>query len=155
METENDDEVVWLPLPAVAVSVPLVVPGLIKTLAVHVALETIIAAVPLIVALDRVERSKPVPVIVTKVPTGPLVGLIEILGVPDVHELLAVVDGESFGAELFPDLDQAPARSSPVSTKLWISVIFAFMSWLPAPLTCPVKLYVGAFRRKGLSVAQD
>lgn len=118
---------------------PLVVPGMTKMRAEHVALETMIVEVPLIVALDRVERSKPVPVIVTKVPTGPLVGLMEILGFPDVHEVLAVVVDESFGAELFPDLEQAPTRRSAARTKLLVGVIFACMSSLRAPPTCPVK----------------
>ena len=64
----------------VAATCPVVVPGIIKTFAVLVELEIRIAVVPFTVMLLRVDKSKLVPVIVSKVPTGPLVGFTEMLG---------------------------------------------------------------------------
>ena len=69
-----------VPVPVVATTCPVVEPGMTSARVVSAALDIIIAEVPLIVTFVVFERSKFVAVIVKSVPTGPLVGLIEMLG---------------------------------------------------------------------------
>ena len=89
-----------MPLPVTTVTAPLVVPGITKAVVIPVVFATMIATVPFIVTLVAPERSKLLPVTVNSVPTGPLVGLNEILG-----EAVAAPLG-SFAADPLPDLPQ-------------------------------------------------